>query len=461
MQSGVVTSGQVLYLDAGDIASYMPGSSTWTDMSASGHNFTINPAAYNTAAMYMDFNGSFGCAKRNPDTTYYNTDMTAIVWTRIKNSTAEWRTLFRGLSTSGDHQVIVQSGGWAIGMYDNVNGTGFNSSGYSQQSLPGYGTNQWNMLTWRWSNGSSPYYSLSYNDSPATARGTNTSANARFKSGICSIGAYNNSSQTDVNNASQYWGDIAVVMMYNRVLSDAEVLQNYNAYAPSRFGGRTPSIIMGPNKIGFSDTIDESDTRTDTGSIISITTFTSSGTYTVPSGAGTLFVRVQGGGGGAASYCESGGAGGYAETYVKVAPAGLTPGSSTIAVTVGGGGGGVGYYAAAGAGGTSSFGSYASATGGRGANNDYGHTGGHGGFGSGLLQLAGGGGSGHANGHSNAGSAKGGASYFGGPSGTRHSGGEQIGPGAPGSGAAGGVTDGGAGGGHGGASGLVVVYAYT
>lgn len=461
MQSGVVTSGLVLYLDAGDTASYTPGSSTWTDMSSAGQSFTINPAAYkSTNAQYMDFNGSFGCAKRNPDTTYYNTDMTAIVWTRIKNSTAEWRTLFRGLSTGGDHNVIIQSGGWAIGMYDNVNGTGFNSTGYSQQSLPGYGTNQWNMLTWRWNNGASPYYSLSYNDTPGTARGTITSTNARFKSGICSIGAYNNGSQTDVNNASQYWGDIAVVMMYNRLLSDAEVLQNYNAYAPSRFGARTPSVVMGPNKIGFSDTNESFDTRSDSGAIISITTFSSSGTYTVPSGCTTLFVRVQGGGGGSAGYCESGGAGGYAETFIKVAPAGLTPGSSTIAVTVGGGGGGVGYYAAGGAGGTSSFGSYVSATGGRGANNDYSHTGGHGGYGSGLLQIAGGGGSGHANGHGYGGISKGGAAYFGGPAARRHSGNEFIGPGSPGAGAPGGITDGNTSGSNGN-SGLVVVYAYA
>ena len=111
------------------------------------------------------------------------------------------------------------------------------------------------------------------------------------------------------------------------------------------------AIVMGPTGLQFSDGTNLSGPNTDTGSLISITTFTSSGTYTVPSGCGTIYVKVQGGGGGSAGYCESGGAGGYAESFVKVAPAGLTPGSSTISVTVGGGGGGVGYYAGAGGGG--------------------------------------------------------------------------------------------------------------
>ena len=220
------------------------------------------------------------------------------------------------------------------------------------------------------------------------------------------------------------------------------------------------SIIMGPDGLILSDGSTTTPTRPDTGSLISITTFTSSGTYTVPSGCGTIFVKVQGGGGGSAGYCESGGAGGYAESFIKVSSAGLTPGSSTIGVTVGGGGGGVGYYAGAGSGGTSSFGGYVSASGGYGANNNYSHTGGHGGIGSGLLNLTGGGGSGHANGHGYGGIAKGGASFFGGPMMRRHSGDEQIGPGAPGTGAAGGITDGNSYG-VGGASGIVIVYAYT
>ena len=224
-----VTSGLVLALDAGNTKSY-PGSGTaWTNLVGS-EVFTINASAYNsTGPKYMDFNGSYGCAKKTDSDFIISGNVTCICWTRIKNSTAEWRTLLRGLSSGNDHQVIIQSGGWNIGMYDNTNATGFNDSGFSQQSIPGYGTSQWNMLVWRWNNASTPYYNFSYNDSPGTIRGSNSSINSRFKHGFCSIGAWNNNTQTNPSDASQYWGDISSISLYNRYLTNAEISQNYNA----------------------------------------------------------------------------------------------------------------------------------------------------------------------------------------------------------------------------------------
>lgn len=99
--------------------------------------------------------------------------------------------------------------------------------------------------------------------------------------------------------------------------------------------------------------------------------FTSSGTFTVPTGVSAVKVTVIGGGGGGAGgnqvCCGGGGGGGVAVRWVT----GLTPGG-TVAVTVGaagtGGVGGAGGTGTAGAaGGTSSFGTYASATGGAGS----------------------------------------------------------------------------------------------
>ena len=104
-------------------------------------------------------------------------------------------------------------------------------------------------------------------------------------------------------------------------------------------------------------------TSTDQGQLISITTYTSgTNTYTAPANCRYVWVKVIGGGGGSAGYCESGGAGGYAEGRVNLAA------GTNVTVTVGGGGPGVGYYAAASTGTTSSFGSYITATGGAGAN---------------------------------------------------------------------------------------------
>ncbi len=192
------------------------------------------------------------------------------------------------------------------------------------------------------------------------------------------------------------------------------------------------------------------------GHLIKVDTYTSgTNTWTKPSGCTTVFVKLVGGGGGSAGYCESGGAGGYAEGTFNVSAV------STVTVTVGGGGGGVGYYAAAGTGGTSSFGSYLSATGGGGANTYSSHSGGFGGVGSGgQLNLYGGPGRGHTNSIGHGTPAQGGQSYFGGSSGyNRATNNSKTYNGAPGTGAPGGRTNDGSTG-VAGESGLVIVYSY-
>lgn len=229
--SGPVTTNLVLHLDAGNTSSY-PGSGTvWSDLSGNNNNFNIVATAYNsTGVKYMDFNGSYGVAKNSADISISDaTGVTYCAWTRVKNSNGDWRTLTR--SYTSDHHVIIQYQGWDIGMYDN-DSAGFITSGFSQQSLPNYGTSNWIAMYWRWQ-ASSPYYEMSYNNTPGTIRGSITNSNGRYNRGFGSLGGYHNGSQTP-SDASQYWGDIAVFMAYNRRLTDAELTQNFNYYN-SRF----------------------------------------------------------------------------------------------------------------------------------------------------------------------------------------------------------------------------------
>jgi hypothetical protein len=81
---------------------------------------------------------------------------------------------------------------------------------------------------------SSPHYILTINNSNETTRGSISNENARYNRGFGSLGAYHNAT-TDVNNASQYWGDIAIFQVYNRELNYRELNQNYYATVP-RFG---------------------------------------------------------------------------------------------------------------------------------------------------------------------------------------------------------------------------------
>lgn len=149
------------------------------------------------------------------------------------------------------------------------------------------------------------------------------------------------------------------------------------------------------------------DSTDDRGELISIATFTSDGTWTMPSGTKSIRVMLVGGGGGGSGHGQSGGAGGYSEKRIDTSS---WAAGTTVYVTIGGDGGGAHSNNGGGQGGTTSFGSYCSATGGRGANQDWSHCGGHGGVGSGGdINLRGGGGSGHDNR-----GGRGGASFFGG-----------------------------------------------
>lgn len=223
----IVSSNLVLALDAGNPRSYSGSGTVWYDVSGNNNNFNIVATAYNaTGPKYMDFNGSYGIAKNTSNIPLTDaTGVTYFVVTRILNSSANWRTLTRAYD-AGDHQVIIQSSGWDIGMYDN-DGVGFLSTGYSQQSLPNYNTSDWVILYWRWQS-TSPYYQLSYNDTPGTIRGNITNANARYNRGFGSVGGYHNGTTTP-SDASQYWGDIAYFSAYSSYLTDAQLTQNFNA----------------------------------------------------------------------------------------------------------------------------------------------------------------------------------------------------------------------------------------
>ena len=226
----IVSSGLVLHLDAGNTASYPGTGTTWTDLSGSGYNFTVQSGSWVDAgtASYFNFSGSFCCAKRVVGGVLTdvpaNPDATIMVFSSILNSTANWRTMIRGASS--DHQVIIQQSSNALGMFDNGTGA-FISGSFNVDTITNY-TTKFNCLYWKLST-SSPYYSFGYNST--TSAGTDiTNAAATFNTGFASIGAYHNgtTSVTSSSDAQQYWGNIAVFLYYNRKLTNTEILQNYN-----------------------------------------------------------------------------------------------------------------------------------------------------------------------------------------------------------------------------------------
>ena len=168
-------------------------------------------------------NDTNGCAKNGGDISLSG-DVSYITVTRILNSTSTWRTLTR--SYSADHHVIVQSGGWNIGMYDN-NSVGFRGTGYSQQSLPGYSSNTFMVMIWRFSNDDNPTYEFFVD---GDFKGQIRDSNARYNRGFGSIGAYHDGS-TNPTSSSQYWGDIKMFAAYNRQITYEEIISVQDYFA--------------------------------------------------------------------------------------------------------------------------------------------------------------------------------------------------------------------------------------
>ena len=220
------TNGLVVHLDATDTNSYNGSGTVWSDLSGNGNNFNINASAHRGATgdkkAYMDFQGSYGMAKNGSDISLSG-DVSYACVTRIRNSTSTWRTLTR--SYSADHHVLVQSGGWNIGMYDN-NSVGFRGTGYSQQSLPGYSSNTFMVMVWRFSNDDNPTYEFLVN---GDFKGQIRDSNARYNRGFGSIGAYHGGNSSNVNTGSQYWGDIRMFAAWNRRITNSEVVEIVNA----------------------------------------------------------------------------------------------------------------------------------------------------------------------------------------------------------------------------------------
>lgn len=226
-----VSSGLKLYLDAQNTSSY-PGSGTvWYDLSGNSNNFNIVSGAQQTSGgiTYMDFGGSYGMSKSASEINFASTEnATVLLWTKLIASTADWRTLLR--SYVSDHQVMVQSGSNTLGMYDNASGfisAGIDVTNVNSRNL----TSTWNMLTFKLSKTESQYQALINNN---TVAGTINNTNATFVNGLGSIGGYHGENTTP-SSGSQFWGQIGLIMIYNRILTNDEISINYN-YFKSRFG---------------------------------------------------------------------------------------------------------------------------------------------------------------------------------------------------------------------------------
>ena len=227
----IVTNGLVLSLDAADRNSYPGSGTTWRDMS---QNLTFNSFGTTTAwgdvggTKALTFNGS-GYWECSTNSSFVNLggDCTIILWLYEVGHGVRKSVFEKAGNTYASYQQEIAMT-WEVSQ---------NISYYSR-AIPDYDfgstdvctTNAWNMIAVKMSTGLTATARtgfISKNGSPWTANYTSRSNTALVAAGAIRIGT---GYASTVDN-----GSIASVFCYNKMLSDAEILQNYNAQK-SRFG---------------------------------------------------------------------------------------------------------------------------------------------------------------------------------------------------------------------------------
>ena len=221
-----VTSGLTMFLDP---ELYDVNNTLWRDFSGNYYDFTINPNAFRTIdnIKHMDFDGSYGIAKRVINNTLVNvpsfTNATFIFFSTLKTGTIE-RHFIKGTGTA-DYQISTYPDN-RLGMYDQTVPQ-WNLTTFNVNNIPN-GFTQFNMNIWRLST-TSPQYQYSYNLNNIVYSIINSSA--AFNTGFASIGGRANPlSDPAPGTADYFWGKVGMVLYYNRHLSTQETIQIYNYY---------------------------------------------------------------------------------------------------------------------------------------------------------------------------------------------------------------------------------------
>ena len=221
----IVTNGLVLALDAADRNSYPGSGTTWTDLSGNANNGTlINGPTFdsgNGGSIFMNGSNQYIASSYFGNTT---DSFTFATWFKNDNYSEDKYTLVRGRDASGN--------GWSL--YIKIYTTGISESaavttsgGAIQFSATGTSTlalNRWYYLTGVWTAGVSIRH---YVNGVLEATTNTSSTNLRTSTDGWVMGSINTTNFTS--------GYSAIAQIYNRVLSNAEIQQNYNAQK-ARFG---------------------------------------------------------------------------------------------------------------------------------------------------------------------------------------------------------------------------------
>ena len=242
------------HLDASNSSSYSGSGSNWNDLSGLGNNFALSaspPTFINTAPKNFQLtkSGSGGTFFSGSNSWLGGQNFTVSAWiktTNVGSGTSHWTQM---------HVMSAESGGladdWGFGVDGNGKisfGTG-GASDLTYASSSSVNTGNWLLVTATrtYSTGAVRIY---VNGSLETNSGSTGNANRTLTSNATlKIGAGD-------DGGSTFGGNIGAVYGYNAVLSDAQVLENYNStmqtygYSPPTPANSAAPTISGTTTFG-------------------------------------------------------------------------------------------------------------------------------------------------------------------------------------------------------------------
>jgi formylglycine-generating enzyme required for sulfatase activity len=216
ISSGIVTDGLLLWLDAGISPSYPGSGTTWTDISGNRNNGTLTngPTYNNSNGGSIGFDGVDDYVTLNsPQIAPGTGAFTWNFWVKI-NNLSNFSILFSGTGSNTGYGVIALNP-VSTGLVYYANGIAIIDNNTS------FGNNWW-FISFVGNGGPSGSRTLKLFRNSSQAGSTYT-ADYNFTSNTPNIGA-NHSSYAELMR-----GFISNVTYYNRALSSAEILQNFNA----------------------------------------------------------------------------------------------------------------------------------------------------------------------------------------------------------------------------------------
>lgn len=216
----IATDGLQLYLDAANVKSYPGTGATWYDLSGNGKNFTLNGATWNSAG-YILFDGVNDNAT-GPASNTFNLGSEHTVETVSQLSVLKATTLFNWVNANGDRQIMAHVP-WENGavFYDVAGCCGADNRIFYTPSTSFL--NRTVHMTFRTRTSTTPRRQVFENSVEKVNSGANVTANISFGNTPAVLGDYSSTPGTAYN------GRLYMIRLYNRALTDGEVLENYNA----------------------------------------------------------------------------------------------------------------------------------------------------------------------------------------------------------------------------------------